>query len=58
MTDHTALEAAIALVCLIQGDPDEARAALTRIPRNKRGEVKHALDDLEMMLSRLGRDHG
>jgi len=56
--DHVALEAAIALVCMLQYDPEEAKAALLRIPRSRRGDVNIALDDLMMILSRLGNEHG
>lgn len=53
--DLTALNAAIALVAMVQGDPEEARKSLIEIPRSKRGNLKIALDDLTLMLERLGR---
>jgi hypothetical protein len=51
------LYAGLALLAMMENDPDQARRWLLKIPRSKRGRVKIACDDLELMISRLGRDH-
>jgi hypothetical protein len=51
------LYAGLALLAMMENDPDQARRWLLKIPRSKRGRVKIAWDDLDMILNRLGRDH-
>lgn len=53
--DQVAFNAYLALVALRDGHPEDAKGYLVRVPRAERGELKIALDNLDMMLSRLGR---
>lgn len=48
------LRAGFALAALIEGKLDEVEFWMRRIPRSQRGRVKIALDDLDMIISRLG----
>lgn len=53
--DPSALFAAMALLSVLDGDLEVAEAWAIRIPRTERGRMKIACDDLDMLLSRLGR---
>ena len=48
------LYAALALNALMTDDLELAEAWLRRMPRNARGNTRIALEDLSMMLERLG----
>lgn len=54
-TGPVRLYAAMALADMIDADADAAEECLKRIPRSERGRVNIALEDLSMLLSRLGR---
>lgn len=53
--DPVPMAAALAVAHLLKGEEEKARERLAEIPRHRRGDVKIALDNLDMMLSRLGR---
>ena len=47
--------ATLALAAMLAGRPERAAHLLAKIPRSQRGTVKIALDDLDMILNRLGK---
>ena len=49
------LFALMALTQLLGDEDDKAEAWAARIPRSHRGRVRIALDDFDLILSRLGR---
>lgn len=52
--NYTPLYAALALTWMIEGDKETAEEWLKKIPRDQRGRLNIALEDLSMVLSRLG----
>lgn len=53
-SDNVPFAAAMALSYMLRGSIEDADRWLRQIPRTKRGDVKIALDDLDMMMSRMG----
>lgn len=51
---HVVGAGAMALAAILAGKPDKAEEHLLAIPRSQRSNLKIALDDLDMALTRLG----
>jgi hypothetical protein len=56
MTDEmVAIHAAAALVAVFRDDYARAERLMAKVPRSRRGEVRMAADDLNLLVERLGR---
>ncbi len=52
------IKAVRAFMAMLDGDEEEAKRLLLSFPRAHRGRIKYALDDMEMLLTRLGKEQG